>query len=159
MTDSAERTPPSGQHTAAHCLAVVAHHHGIGLTPERLVHEFALGESEPGPAVVVKMAQAHGLKARTRRVGFDELARLEGVFPVIARLANGNSVIVAGVRPAGIDALSGEEKGATRLRQSTAPTVRPAHIHTNSTATGKAENITQNKNKEKSGKKPFKMPR
>ena len=85
-------------HTAAQCIAAVARHHGIQLSPERLVHEFALGGEEPARGTVLAMARSVGLKARDEILDWDGLERLQGVFPLLARLENGNWVIVMGVR-------------------------------------------------------------
>jgi ATP-binding cassette subfamily B protein len=85
-------------HTAAQCLAAVARHHGLQASPERLIHEFALGEAEPPTATVLAMARSIGLKARATTLDWNGLAKLEGVFPLVARLDNGNWVILSGVR-------------------------------------------------------------
>ncbi len=86
-------------HTAAQCLAAVARHHGIQASEERLVHEFALSQAEPAPATVLAMARSLGLKSREQNLDWAGLARLEGgVFPVLARLENGNWVILSALR-------------------------------------------------------------
>jgi ATP-binding cassette subfamily B protein len=91
-----------GAFTAAHCVAALAHHHGLAVSAERLVHEFSLVTgAEPSVAEILRMARFAGLKARTLRLNFDRLAAMAGVFPLLARLRNDNSVIVVGLRQEG----------------------------------------------------------
>lgn len=85
-------------HTAVQCLSAVAHHHGLSLDPARLIHDYALEAEEPSLERLARMAEENGLKAKVDRLQWAELASLQGVFPVMARLGNGNFVIVVGVR-------------------------------------------------------------
>ncbi|MBI3445460.1 MAG: peptidase domain-containing ABC transporter [Magnetospirillum sp.] len=94
MTDSAGR-PGS---TVLQCLALIARHHGIDLTPERLAHDFAMDGALVPPSMVVRMAAEHGLKARAVKVGWDRLAAIGEAYPVLGILKNGNGVIFSGFR-------------------------------------------------------------
>lgn len=85
-------------HTAMQCLVLVARHHGVDLSVEGLVHEYAL-ESEPDETRFLRVAMESGLKARRLKVGWSELPGMSRVFPAIARLKNGNFVILAGFPP------------------------------------------------------------
>ena len=85
-------------HTAVQCLTAIAQHHGLQVNPERLVHDYALGAEEPAQALFLRMAADIGLKAKAERMDWDGLVALQGVFPLVARLSNGNSVIVIGAR-------------------------------------------------------------
>ncbi|RLJ64730.1 peptidase domain-containing ABC transporter [Sulfurisoma sediminicola] len=97
MTSTADNGTP-GAHTAVQCLTAIAHHHGVTLPPERLVHEYALGTEEPSLSVVVRMAESNGFKAKAEQIDWPRLMGLHGVFPLMARLDNGNWVIIVGVR-------------------------------------------------------------
>ncbi len=90
--------PEAFPHTAVQCLTAIAQHHGLQVNPERLVHEYALGAEEPPLALFLRMAADLGLKAKAEKLGWEALVALEGVFPLVARLSNGNSVIVIGAR-------------------------------------------------------------
>ena len=84
--------------TAAQCLAAVAQHHGVTLSPEKLTHDYALERSEPNVERFVRMAEDSGLKARYESLDWSGLLSLKGVFPIFAKLDNGNWVIIAGLR-------------------------------------------------------------
>ncbi|MBF0273128.1 MAG: peptidase domain-containing ABC transporter [Magnetococcales bacterium] len=91
-------TTTGSSHSAVRCLVSIATHHGVSTSVERLVHEYALDATEPEAVTLVRMATELGLKAKKVTLTWDELTRLQGVYPLMVRLANGNSVVVAGVR-------------------------------------------------------------
>jgi len=93
------------RHTALHCFAALARHHGVDLAVERLIHDHALGDEEPDLDRLVRIARTAGFRARAVRLAWADLAALGQAFPVLARLHNGNSVILAGFRG---DAETGE---------------------------------------------------
>jgi len=78
---------------------MVARHHGVDIGVDHLVHEYAIA---PGTAVgttqVLRIAKENGFKAKLTNLGWGDLALLDDSYPLIARLANGNSVILAGFR-------------------------------------------------------------
>ena len=88
-------------HTVIQCLTAIAQHHGLQVNPERLVDEYALGAEEPATALLLRMASDIGLKAKTASLTWAGLFDQTGVFPVMARLADGKGVIVVGVREEG----------------------------------------------------------
>jgi len=90
-------TPPS-KHTALRCLAAVARHHGIDLDVEHLAHEYGLPDTEVDTEVLMRVAHDNGLRCRKRHLAWEALSGLGDSFPLIARLANGNSVVFAGFR-------------------------------------------------------------
>jgi ATP-binding cassette, subfamily B, bacterial HlyB/CyaB len=85
-------------HTAVQCLTAVAQHHGLQINPERLIDEYALGAEEPGNGVLLRMANDIGLKAKAGTLTWEGLQNQGGVYPLLARLNNGNMVIVIGAR-------------------------------------------------------------
>jgi ATP-binding cassette, subfamily B, bacterial HlyB/CyaB len=86
-------------HTTIQCLAAVAQHHRLPINPERLIEDYALGREEPPVATVLRIAADIGLKARLDTLSWDTLLAQGGVFPVIARMADGNCVIVMAATP------------------------------------------------------------
>ena len=88
-------------HTTLQCLTAIAQHHGVQVNPERLIHDYALGAEEPSSAMLLRMASSIGLKAKAKHLSLDSLFGQKGVFPLIARLKGGGSVIVVGVAPEG----------------------------------------------------------
>ena len=93
-------------HTGIQCLTAIAQHHGLHVNPERLISEYAVGEAEPGPLVMLRMAGDIGLKAKVQPLSWDGLLAQTGVFPLIAYTRSGSMVIVVGVVPT-----SGQEAG------------------------------------------------
>jgi ATP-binding cassette, subfamily B, bacterial HlyB/CyaB len=88
-------------HTVVQCLTAIAQHHGLQVNPERLIDDYALGAEEPGAALLLRMAADLGLKAKVGKLDWDGLLSQSGVYPLLARLDNGNAVIVVGARADG----------------------------------------------------------
>jgi subfamily B ATP-binding cassette protein HlyB/CyaB len=86
-------------HTAIQCLTAIAQHHGLQINPERLIDEYALRAEEPGAGALLRIASDIGLKAKTDKLTWSRLMAQGGVFPLMARLIDGNMVIVVGVKP------------------------------------------------------------
>jgi ATP-binding cassette subfamily B protein len=83
-------------HTAIQCLAAVALHHRMQVNPDRLIHEYALTAEEPSETLLSRIARDVGFKAKVVQFTWDELCAQQGVYPILVRLNNGNSVIVVG---------------------------------------------------------------
>jgi subfamily B ATP-binding cassette protein HlyB/CyaB len=86
-------------HTAIQCLTAIAQHHGLQINPERLIDENALRAEEPGTGALLRIASDIGLKAKADKLTWSRLMAQGGVFPLMARLVDGNMVIVVGVKP------------------------------------------------------------
>ncbi|MBD9444006.1 MULTISPECIES: peptidase domain-containing ABC transporter [unclassified Rhizobium] len=95
-------------HTNLHCLALVARHHGVDLSPERLQHDYAVDERPVETRQLLRMAKDAGLRARQIKLSWTSLLQLGEAFPVLAELDNGNWVVIAG--PA-----MGEEEAKIRV--------------------------------------------
>jgi len=85
-------------HTTLQCLTAIAQHHGLQVNPERLIHDYALNAEEPTSSMLLGMASSIGLKAKLRQLTVDKLLGQKGVFPLLARMKDGNSMIVVGAR-------------------------------------------------------------
>lgn len=81
-------------HTTIQCIAAIAQHHRLAINPERLIEDYALGAEEPGTATVLRIAADIGLKAKLDKMTWDDLQAQGGVFPLIARMKDGNCLIV-----------------------------------------------------------------
>jgi ATP-binding cassette, subfamily B, bacterial HlyB/CyaB len=88
-------------HTTIQCLTAIAQHHGLHINPERIIQEYALGEEEPGSSLLLRIASEIGLKAKIVKITWEKLLAQGGVFPLIAKLRDGNSVIVVGAKAEG----------------------------------------------------------
>ena len=86
-------------HTAIQCLTAIAQHHGLQINPEHLIDENALRAEEPSTGALLRIAGDIGLKAKADKLTWSRLMAQGGVFPLMARLVNGNMVIVVGVKP------------------------------------------------------------
>lgn len=87
-------------HTAIQCLTAIAQHHGLQINPERLIDDYALRAEEPGNGALLRIASDIGLKAKADKLNWSRLMAQGGVFPLMARLVDGNMIIVVGVKPA-----------------------------------------------------------
>jgi ATP-binding cassette, subfamily B, bacterial HlyB/CyaB len=103
-SETTEQSPVEGEdkseHTAARCLSLIARHHGLDAAADRLIHEYSLENGEPTDARLLRMARDLGLKARMTRITWSHLDKMQQAFPVMAKLENGNFVIIVGVRKA-----------------------------------------------------------
>jgi ATP-binding cassette subfamily B protein len=81
-------------HTTIQCLAAIAQHHRLQVNPERLIEDYALGPEEPPPATVLNIANDIGLKAKVDKFTWETLRAQNGVYPLIARMKDGTSLIV-----------------------------------------------------------------
>ncbi len=86
----AERFP----HSTVQCIAALAQHHRLQVNPERLIEDYALVAEEPTAATVLRIASDIGLKAKQDKFTWEGLQAQGGVFPLIARMNDGNCVIV-----------------------------------------------------------------
>lgn len=86
------------QHTSLQCLALVARHHGIDVSADRLVHDYSLEDVEPDLKRVMRIAKDVGLKSRFVRITWKHLAKVNDAFPLMIRLQNGNYIIAVGIR-------------------------------------------------------------
>jgi ATP-binding cassette subfamily B protein len=88
-------------HTSIQCLTAIAQHHGLQINPEWLIQQYALGEEEPSSILLLRIASEIGLKAKADKLSWEGLLAQGGVFPVLAKLRNGESVIIVGAQAEG----------------------------------------------------------
>ena len=86
------------RHSALKCLALVARHHGLECSSDRLAHDYSLATEEPSLRRILRMGKDIGLKARHVRLTWKQLGKMDQAFPAMARLTNGNYVIMIGLR-------------------------------------------------------------
>ncbi|MGF1613240.1 MAG: peptidase domain-containing ABC transporter [Gammaproteobacteria bacterium] len=88
-------------HTTIQCLTAIAQHHGLQVNPEWLIQQYALAAEDPSPAVLLRIASDLGLKAKVQELSWEGLLAQRGTFPMLARMVDGSSVIIVGVRVEG----------------------------------------------------------
>ncbi|MGY3104440.1 ABC-type bacteriocin/lantibiotic exporter with double-glycine peptidase domain [Bradyrhizobium sp. LM6.9] len=81
--------------TALECLSKTAGHHGIDLPVERLKHAYAVA-APLSLNLLLRMAKDAGLRARSTKMDWGALIRLGEAYPALARLTNGNWIVVLG---------------------------------------------------------------
>ncbi len=86
------------QHTSLQCLALIARHHGLEVSADRLIHDYSLEDETPSLRRILRIAKDTGLKAKHVRMTWKQFRKMDQAFPAIARLANGNYVILVGLR-------------------------------------------------------------
>ena len=84
--------------TPLQCLVLIARHHGIDLTVEQLIHKYSLTVEALDHRRILRIATEIGLKATYTNLKWHDLGELDQIFPVIARLNNGNYVIAVDAR-------------------------------------------------------------
>ena len=86
------------KHTALQCVALLARHHGIDVSADRLIHDYSLANETPTLRRILRICKDSGIKARHARMTWKQLCKLGEGFPVMAKLSNGNYVILVGMR-------------------------------------------------------------
>lgn len=94
--DAAMGSQPS--HTALRCFALIARHHGAEVSYERIAHEYSLTQQEPDLRKVLRIASDYKFKARMTTLNWEKLHKAGQAWPMMARLVNGNWVILVGNR-------------------------------------------------------------
>ncbi len=80
-------------HTSLVCLSLVARHHGVDISADRLIHEYSLEHKEPDLRRILRIAKDNKLKAKSTKLSWKDLHRMGEAYPIIAKLQNGNYVI------------------------------------------------------------------
>lgn len=86
------------RHTALQCVALLARHHGLDVSADRLVHDYSLADEAPSMRRLLRICKECGFKARHARMTWKQIRKLGQAFPAMARLKNGNYVILVGMR-------------------------------------------------------------
>ena len=86
------------RHTSLRCLALIARHHSVDISAERLIHDYSLEDEEPSLKRIQRIAKDNGFKSKHVRLNWQQLCKMGQAFPAMARLKNGNYVILVGMR-------------------------------------------------------------
>ena len=73
-------------HTNLQCLALVGRHHGVDLSPERLLHDYAVGDDPVATRQLLRMAKDAGLRAKSLHLTWQSLFQMGDAYPVLAEL-------------------------------------------------------------------------
>lgn len=87
--------------SALQCLVLVGRQHGVDLTVDRLKREHAITEAEVSELALLAIARQAGLQGRQSGTDWNGLLKARAAFPMIARLKNGFSVVLAGLKEVG----------------------------------------------------------
>ncbi|MBK4723117.1 peptidase domain-containing ABC transporter [Azospirillum sp. YIM DDC1] len=99
--DPQNASPEAARTTSLHALAVVARHHGLHLSVEQLQRDYALEAGEPSNRLLLKIAEDNGLTARTTKLRWKHLSRLDKALPVLLRLRDGSTMVLVAFREDG----------------------------------------------------------
>ncbi|MCA6107170.1 peptidase domain-containing ABC transporter [Bradyrhizobium cenepequi] len=96
--------PPASAEEAVHpvartelqCLAKIAAYHGVDLPVERLKHSYAVDGVPVSTTRLLRIAKEAGLRATRTQLDWGALFRLGEAYPALARLSNGNWIVVLG---------------------------------------------------------------
>lgn len=98
MSSTPDQPESNANHTSLKCLALIGRHHGVDISVDRLIHDYSLETTEPSVKRLLRMASDHGFKVRPTRISWRQLLRMGDAYPIMARLKNGNYVILVGMR-------------------------------------------------------------
>src|SRR5688500_14742935 len=107
-----------GGRVGLECLSILARHHGIDVSAERIAHDYAVGGGDVPPERLLRIARELGLRARLARLRERDLGQAGGAFPIMARLRNGNWVVL-------LDWREGERGAEALVRDPLALTSEP----------------------------------
>ena len=93
-----ETGPFPVEHTALRCISLVARHHGVDVSADRLAHDYSLEQEEPSLNRVLRISKDIGFKSKFTRLTWKSLQKVNSAFPLIVRLKNGNYIIIVGLR-------------------------------------------------------------
>ncbi|WP_218109125.1 peptidase domain-containing ABC transporter [Desulfolutivibrio sulfoxidireducens] len=89
----------AANHTSILCFIMVARHFHLDFTLDGIVHKYALQDAETPLPLLLRIAKEHGFRAKEARLGWERLFKMGEAFPAIARLKDGKSILLSGVRP------------------------------------------------------------
>jgi subfamily B ATP-binding cassette protein HlyB/CyaB len=90
-------TEPVRDSSVLDALVLVGRQHGVDTSAEALRRKFVIPEGPIGDTALIALASEIGLQARAMRVGWHDLPRLSGVFPVILRMIDGAALVLDAV--------------------------------------------------------------
>lgn len=82
-------------------LIVIAAERGSHLSAAQIRRDFALGGTEAPFALLARIAERQGLKARRATMRWSNLAKLEKAFPVALSMSDGGAMVLVGFRLGG----------------------------------------------------------
>jgi len=94
--NSADEQRPA--HTVLKCFALIARHHGAEISYDRMAHEYNLALQEPNMRKIMRIASDYKFKAKMVRLDWDKLQKVGQAWPIMAKLANDNWIILVGTR-------------------------------------------------------------
>ncbi len=84
--------------SAVAALVQVARRHGVHLGATQLMRDYGIGAGPPACALLLRMADDHGLCGRHAKLTWRQLSRLGQALPVIIRLLDGRCLIIEAAR-------------------------------------------------------------
>ena len=93
-----DETTFRAHHTGIRCFSLIARHHGVDVSADRLIHDYSLENEEASVRRLLRIARDNGFKARMVKLSWTQLKKLGQAYPAMAQLNNGNFVIVVGMR-------------------------------------------------------------
>jgi len=89
--DAPERSPVPSELV---CLAIVARHHGLDISPGQIAHDWRLDKKELSTPELVQCANSVGLRAKHVSLDWNGLSHLKKALPVVVRLKNGAHMVL-----------------------------------------------------------------
>ena len=87
---------PKLYHSLLRGFVMIGKHHGADLSPEGLIHDYALDREDPDSSRFMRIAKEQGFKVKHKKIDFDDLAGMGDAYPALARLKNGQTIVLCG---------------------------------------------------------------
>jgi ATP-binding cassette subfamily B protein len=86
------------KHSALFGLTAVGRHHHIPLDIRRLLHDYAVGESDVSVRQLIEIAAENQLKAKQVKLKWQDLSRMGQAFPFLGFKKDGTTHVICGIR-------------------------------------------------------------
>lgn len=88
----------AAKQTGLFCLCSAATHHGIKLDIQRVIHDYAIADEEPGERLLLEIAKDNHLRTKRITMGWDKLLHAGQAFPIIGKKRDGKYLLLCGMR-------------------------------------------------------------
>jgi ATP-binding cassette subfamily B protein len=86
------------KHSSLFCFCAIAKHHGTNADIRRIMHEYAIVDSEVPEPLFLEIARHYEFKTRKLELGWEKLIALHKAFPAIGIKKNGKYLLCCGTR-------------------------------------------------------------
>ncbi len=89
------------KHSSLFCFCSIAKHHGTSVDIRRVMHEYAIVDSEVAEPLFLEIARHYEFKTKKLELNWEKLIKLHKAFPAIGIKKNGKYLVCCGARKNG----------------------------------------------------------